>query len=125
LSATPSPHGARAHLGHLREDLLFLPGKALDRLDQVGNQVVATLELHIDAGPRLILHGPLADKLVVDRDEPDDNENDDDQSNDPAHVFLPLLAVDVPCHPAEQGAMHIVKETAQLQQGGADGPDSR
>ena len=61
----------------------FVRGVALHRLDQVRNQVVALLELHVDVGKGL------ADALA-ERDQPvvgrkcEKHEDDEDAENDPA-----------------------------------------
>ena len=57
-------------------------GIALYRLDQVGDQVVALLELHVDVGEGLVDPLPHGDQAVVDHDRPD-HEHDDDAEDDP------------------------------------------
>ncbi len=62
-------------------------GVALDRLDEVRDQVGATLELHRDVAPRLVDAHVELDEAVVGRPQvdPDDHsEGDDDQDrNEP------------------------------------------
>ena len=58
-------------------------GVALYRLDQVGNEVVALLELHVDVGEGLADPLPHGHELVVDHDDPQ-HEDDDHSENDPA-----------------------------------------
>ena len=51
---------------------------ALGRLDQVGDQVVAALELHVDLGERVLEAVARTDQAVVHRNhEPDGEDNDD------------------------------------------------
>jgi hypothetical protein len=51
-------------------------GVALDRLDQVRDQVVAPLELDVDLRPRRLHLVALADQLVVGRDRPDSQDDE-------------------------------------------------
>ncbi len=46
-------HRGVARLDHRLERAALVAGVALDRLDQVGNEVVALLELHVDVGAGL------------------------------------------------------------------------
>ena len=60
--------------------------RALDRVHQVGNQIVAPLELHVDLLPgvgHLVLE---RDEAVVGADDPQDDDHKDDQQDDRAHV---------------------------------------
>src|SRR3989442_6859946 len=59
-------------------------GVAFDGLDQVGHQVGAAFELHVDVRPRFF--GPLAqpDELVVRQDDRDDEADEDEKKNDAA-----------------------------------------
>ena len=56
---------------------------AFDGLDQIGNQIVALLELNVDVGKGLV--GPLthSDEAVVNADRPD-HEDDNDAKDNPA-----------------------------------------
>src|SRR5664279_1678670 len=58
-------------------------GIALHRLHQIGDQVVALLELHVDVGEGLVGPLPHSDEAVVDTDGPD-HDYDNDAENDPA-----------------------------------------
>jgi hypothetical protein len=63
----------------------FVRGVALDRLDEVGQQVGTTLELHGDVAPRLIHphiepNQPVVGRPQVDTD--DGDERDDDADDD-------------------------------------------
>jgi len=59
-------------------------GVTLDGLDEVGHEVGAALELHVDVRPRLL--GALAqrDEPVVRRDERHDDPREDEEKDDPA-----------------------------------------
>ena len=76
-------HRRVAGLDHVVERAALVAGVALHGLDQVRDQIVALLELHVDVGKGL------ADALA-ERDQPviggerEENENDDDAENDPA-----------------------------------------
>ncbi len=71
-------------LDHLVERAALVRGVALHGLDQVRNEIVALLELHVDVGEGLA--DPLAqgDQPVIGA-EREENENDEDAENDPAH----------------------------------------
>jgi len=56
----------------------------LHGLDQVGDEVVAPLELGVDVGPRLIRADAQADQGVVETDG-DQDDQDDETENDPEH----------------------------------------
>src|SRR5450756_790941 len=102
---TGCAHGAGTHLGDVGEYLLLVAGKSLDRLDKVRDEVVTALQLDVHARPGLVFHGALADELVVDANEPHDDENNDCKSDNPTHcVFLPLLVAELQCHPMLPGA---------------------
>ena len=57
-------------------------GVALDGLDQVGDQVVATLQLRIDVLPGVIDAVALGDHVVVDAGDGADNHNDNNDADD-------------------------------------------
>ena len=57
-------------------------GVALDRLDQVRDEVIPPLELDIDLRPAILTSVPQDDQAVVDADRRDDHDTDDDQQND-------------------------------------------
>jgi hypothetical protein len=54
---------------------------ALYGLDQVGNEIVPLLELHVDVGKRLIDPLPHGDEPVVDHDDPDHEQRNDTEDN--------------------------------------------
>jgi hypothetical protein len=78
-----------AGLGHRLEDPALVRGVALDRLDQVRDEVGTTLELHRDVAPRLVdTHVQRDERVVrcpeVDSDDRDEHDDDDDR-NEPFH----------------------------------------
>src|SRR5262245_3373500 len=77
-------HGRAAGAHHLVERSALVRGVAPHRLDQVGHQIGAALELHVDVRPRFL--GPLAqaDELVVRQDDRDDEAHEDEKENNAA-----------------------------------------
>jgi hypothetical protein len=65
---------------------------ALGRLDQVGDQVVAALELHVDLRERVLEAVAQRYQPVVDPDHPGDERHDDRQENPAAdaHCASPM-----------------------------------
>ena len=76
-----------ARLGDGLEGAALVRRIALDRLDEVRDQVVAPLELHLDLGPRVVDAVALLDEAVVERDHVDHEQDDDDHDGDqdPGH----------------------------------------
>src|SRR5438445_4488851 len=68
--------GARAQLGHAREQRLFVGGIAAHGLDQLRHQVGAALELHVDVGEALPGEIAIADQAVIEKN-PRQKKNDD------------------------------------------------
>jgi hypothetical protein len=69
-------------LDHFVERAALVRGVALYRLDQVGNEVVPLPQLHVHVGKGPIDPLPHGDEAVVDRDRPQNHNNDhgkDDQ----------------------------------------------
>jgi hypothetical protein len=66
---------------------------ALGGLDQVGNQVVAALQLHVDLREGVLEAIAHRHQAVVDRDRPEHDHNDDDEENDSDHVRPPAVFV--------------------------------
>ena len=66
----------RARGGHRFEDLALVSRITLDRLDQVGNQIGATLELYVDVRPAPLGLVAEPDEVVEDQDRPDREQND-------------------------------------------------
>ena len=81
--------GRGAGVGHVGQDLLLEPHVALDRVDEVRDEVVATLQLDFDLGERLVDPQSLLDQAVVDPDE--DRDHDDDHDDDEIAGFMQLL----------------------------------
>ena len=61
-------------------------GVTFHGFDEIRNQVVASLELHINVGPGIVSANSQLDQVVV---HPDQQERDDNQytQNDPGHNF--------------------------------------
>src|ERR1700716_3541883 len=76
-------HRAVAGLYHVVERAALVRGVALHGLDQVRNQVVALLELHVDVGKGLADALAERDQTVI-RAEREQHENNDNADNDPA-----------------------------------------
>jgi hypothetical protein len=74
-------HGRVARLDDLVQRAAFVRGVTLYRLDQVGNEVVALLELHVDVGEGLVDPLPHGNQAVVDRDRPQDDNDDHRKHN--------------------------------------------
>src|SRR5512145_1998644 len=77
---------AGARLRHVLEGLALVRCVALDRLDEVWDEVPAPLKLHLDLRPRVVDPVALLDEAVVEGDEqqPDDHDDRDDH-DDPDH----------------------------------------
>src|SRR5437762_9809544 len=84
-------HGGAPRAHDRVERAALVGGVALDRLDQVRDQVRAALELHVDVRPRLL--GSLAepDELVVPRAGGDDQPRDDEEKNPAADAHRATL----------------------------------
>ncbi len=67
-------------------------GVALHRLHQIGDQVVALLQLHVDVGEGLVGPLPEAHQAVVDagHDQPGDDDDDDQDEGDAHGGFLAI-----------------------------------
>ena len=92
FSAAPFPpcsercDGGVARLDHLFERAALVRRVALHRLDQIGDQVMPQLELHIDVGKRLVDPLPHGNEAVVDRHRPDRDHDDHAEDGVPAVV---------------------------------------
>jgi len=85
--------GGGARLGDLGQRLLLVGHVVLDGLDEVGDEVVPALELHVDLAPGVVDLVAPAHQAVVDagEDDPqDDEDHDDDDDRD--HPRLLSLA---------------------------------
>jgi hypothetical protein len=69
--------GGVARLHHLGERLLLVAHGVLHDLHQVGNEIVAALELDVDLAPRRLRLVAAADQAVVDGDRPQRDQDDD------------------------------------------------
>ena len=63
-----------------------MSGIALHCLDQIGDQVLTLLQLHVDVGERLIGRLIQRHQLVVGPDD-DEQQNDDDDADDPPRTY--------------------------------------
>ena len=68
------------------ESLLLVAGVALDRLDQIRDQVVATLGLHLDLATGIVNPVAFRNKAVVDGKRPQDEQDDDPEDDPPSHI---------------------------------------
>jgi hypothetical protein len=67
-------------------------GIALDRLDQIGNQVISPPQLYIHLGPAVIAAIPHHDEAVIDTDGRDEQRPDQNNQNQKStHVLLPSI----------------------------------
>ena len=74
------------------EGLAFMGEEPLGGFDQVWNQVMAPLQLHVDLGECVPKTVPKVDQAVVDAREPgDQRDSNHQQSNEPHHGVLPCL----------------------------------
>src|SRR5690606_17678929 len=73
--------GGGSRLGDSLKGLAFVFGVALDGLDQVGDEIVATLQLDVDLAPRLLHEVAQANQAVVLSNGPEDNDNQNYQQN--------------------------------------------
>jgi hypothetical protein len=86
--------GHVSRLGDLLERLTLVGRIALDGLDEIGDEVVPTLELDVDLGPRRVDPVAEPDEAVVDGDEKDDQQKDDDQQHDEDDDHLAIIGPD-------------------------------
>jgi hypothetical protein len=90
LGLDPLVHGAGvgdggAGVSHRLERAALVRGIALHRLDQVGDEVAALLQLHVDVSEGLVDVLPQPDQPVVDphqHEDQDDNDTNDDEGDD-------------------------------------------
>src|SRR3990170_4471326 len=74
--------GVGARPGDVLEHALLEAHVALDGIHEVGDEVPAALELHLDLGEGLIDAQPALHEAVVDADDRDDDHGDDDEDDD-------------------------------------------
>jgi hypothetical protein len=75
----------RTRLADVVEDLALVRRVALDRLDQVGDEVAAPLQLDVDLAPGVLVAVLERDDAVVDVDAPEDQSPQDDEHDDRGH----------------------------------------
>src|SRR5207245_8975536 len=78
-------HRAVACIDDAFERVLLVRGVAFHGLDEIGNQVVATLELHVDVRPGVVALNFNAHQGVVHADEEDNEQYQDAQNNQASH----------------------------------------
>ncbi len=81
LTGTAGRQRLGARTSHVLEDRLLVGGVSLDRLDEVGDEVGSSLQLHRDAAPRLVdadlqLHQRVVRGPQIDAGEQDHSDND-------------------------------------------------
>ncbi len=76
----------------------------LDRLDQVGNEIVSPLQLHLDLREGILVAVAVGDELVVDahdhRADHNDDGEDDQERDETGHEEPPLKRATRNLHPA-------------------------
>jgi hypothetical protein len=78
--------------GDLLEDALLVLGVALDRVDEIGDQVGTTGQLDVDPAQRLIDADVLRAELVeADHEERDQHDDDGQDDQDDQHAFPPRV----------------------------------
>ena len=78
--------GRGAGLRDIGKHFFFMRCVGFHRLDDVWNQIITPLELHLDIRPRFIYAVSASHECVVCYDEPQ-REEDDDRQNDPKNGF--------------------------------------
>ncbi len=85
-------HGLCAGFGDGFECFALVAHVAFDGFDEVGDEVVAALELDINLRPGVIHVIAEVDEAVVDGDEPEDEDGEDGEKNENGgHVIFPFL----------------------------------
>ena len=74
--------GRRPGTGDLVEHAALVGRVALDRLDQVRDEVVPAVQLDVDLPPGLLHQVPQPDEAVVRADDPDEGDHDDHDDDD-------------------------------------------
>src|SRR5438105_8802351 len=86
-------HRVAARLDHRLERAALVLHVALDRLDEIRNQVVATLQLHIDLRERVLETVTQRHQAVEDADRPDRERDDHREENPQSHGLPPYVLV--------------------------------
>ncbi|OPZ08268.1 MAG: hypothetical protein BWZ07_03185 [Alphaproteobacteria bacterium ADurb.BinA280] len=81
-----------ARLDYGFQGFAFMLHVALDRFHQIGDQVIATGQLHVDLGERILVTVARRDQTVVDADCVERDDRDDAQQDQKAHGFLCICA---------------------------------
>ena len=81
LGRGQSIHRRTARSGDRLQGIGFVLHVALGGLDQVRDQVVATLQLHVDLRERILVAVARGDETIVDADQPQTDDNDDGEQN--------------------------------------------
>ncbi|ENN89004.1 hypothetical protein RHSP_02688 [Rhizobium freirei PRF 81] len=74
--------GRIARLGDFDQRLVLMAGIAFDRLDQIGNEIGAALQLHVDAGPCFLRNLARANEPIVDEDDIECGQHYDCEKNE-------------------------------------------
>src|SRR5712692_561950 len=78
-------HGAVACIDDAFERVLLVRGVAFHGLDEIGDQVVAALELHVDISPGVVALNFQAHQAVVHADEEDNEQYENAQKDQTSH----------------------------------------
>ena len=74
-------NGIRTELDDGLQRAALVAHIAFDRLDQVGNEIMPALELHVDLGPGVVHLVAQVNETVVDRHEPEGQKNQNPEEN--------------------------------------------
>ena len=111
--------GGAASLDDLRQGLLLEVHVALHRIDEVRDQVVASLELDADLVPRLVDHVPQPDQAVVGEDQEQDDDRDRDQQDDQPEWHSGCSSLGEWTSQMLAGAGHPHERSGKCEDGGA------
>ena len=78
-------HGAIAGVDDGFEGAFFVAGVALHSFDEIGDQVVAALELDVDVGPGVVALDLEANEAVVHADAEEHQQDEDDENDNARH----------------------------------------
>ena len=81
-------HGRRPGFGHLGKDVFLVSGITLDRVHEVGNEIIPPFELDFDVRPGFFRTVAQGDETVVGLEEPDRQQDNDAEQNpkDRGHI---------------------------------------
>ena len=91
LRRTRGGHGCVACLGHLGEGLLLV--SVPHHLHEIGNEIVAALQLHVDLAPGRLPLVAAADQAVVGGHQPQPDSDDDAQDDPSSHARSSVAAL--------------------------------